>query len=385
MGKWRYMMVAAVWVAGIGQAFGQADGGNLQRRLDRPVQLAVDNKPILEVFEQLSRVSGVPIEVHEDTLAMLPYGSETHLNVTIQDMTLREALPRMLAPQALSWTLEDETIVIVPSESLYRMGRRCTFEELQLLGRMQSRRVQWDGAENLAAALEAMTERQGLRVILPVAMTTDDESRALRHAAQALPGTTAEFLDMFCQSGGYTWYVDDDRIVVLPCEDQIRRQLQRKVSLRYQDTRLVTVLLDLTRKGRVKLVLTPGVLQSLPGESRESFTLIMTEASIEQALEIIAGATGLDFGITPEGVVVRSSLYLEVMAGTQDSDGQQEQRRRIGFFLRTSVPLADGREVELFILPRDLPEEVREAMDRRRQEVIEELLRSYRDAETVEP
>src|ERR1035437_3612247 len=112
-------------------AGGQTPSVSLQQALDRPIDaLTVENAPISEVFRRLSEKSGVKFVVDDQTRACLPYGDQTRLDVRMKNATIRKDLSRVLAPEALQWTIENDMVRIVPSEALARMCRRASYDEL---------------------------------------------------------------------------------------------------------------------------------------------------------------------------------------------------------------------------------------------------------------
>jgi hypothetical protein len=364
------MLLAVAVFAGM--AVAAPDPAVLQKRLDAPVTQTIKDKPIGDVFAALSKATGVKFVIDPDTPAYLPYGGQTRLDVTLKDVTLRNALPAMLNPQALAWEIDGETIRIVPSEPLYRMCRRATYDELSILGRILAGRIDSpDEDGGILQRLREVTGRKGLKLVLPP-MADDSRKEALAQAGQALPGAVADWLDMFCRGRDLTWYLDKTSLIVLPVEAQVRRQLQRKVSLRYQNAKLIDALLDLTKKARVKLSLTPGVMNLLPARTRSNFTLILADATIDQTLEVIAGATGLQFSVTADGIAVTQSQYLKTGGG-----GPRVRPSPPGFFVQTSIRTSDGSEMKIFLLPDQMPEALQKAVDAERKRMMEELAKHF--------
>ena len=89
------LLAAPVW--------GQSAVIGLQQALDRPIDLSVSDAPIGEVFNKLSKASGVKFVIAPVTLESLPYGDRTRLDVTLKNVTLRKALTPMLSQHALAW------------------------------------------------------------------------------------------------------------------------------------------------------------------------------------------------------------------------------------------------------------------------------------------
>ena len=62
-------------------------------------------------------------------------------------------------------------------------------------------------------------------------------------ADKVLPGAPVEWLDMLTARNDWTWYLSGNDVIILPRVKQVDRQLQRQVSLRYQNEPVVNVLL----------------------------------------------------------------------------------------------------------------------------------------------
>ncbi len=379
--RWQGMVLAGLMLVATASLQAQPSEGMIQKHLDTPVTIDVKNRPIVEVFWKLTQQSKLRFRVHEDTLAALPYGEQTHMDLHVAGATLREALPQILRPHGLDWRLENGTIQIVPHESLYRMNRRATFEEIQLLGRLLTANLSVP-AEDVepVSLLREVCNDEDLTLVLPDGLLGEGLAVARRRADQVLPGSPTDWLDMLCGET-YTWYLSGDRLTVLSHDDQVRRQLQRRISLRYENARLVTVLLDLARAGNVKLSLSPGALTALPADTRGDFTLMIEDASIAQALEVISGATGLEFSVTAEGIEARPALTLTTGSlSPQASVRQQEpaqQRRRAGLILQTSFIGSDGQVRELLVPMFDLPEDVQDEIERRQAKAIAEMQKHW--------
>jgi hypothetical protein len=171
---------------------------------------------------------------------------------------------------------------------------------------------------------------------------------------------------MACRGQGWTWYLEETRIQILPKARQTQRQLELHVSLKYQNRRLVDVLLDLARKGRVKLMLDPGVMNLLPVTTRENFNLMMSDATLSQALEVISGATGLEFTVTDEG--------LHVDAGpTMQKSMVADSSARTPYFVLMTIDGPSGEKLQVFMKPEELPQDVQEKIETAKRQFIEKI------------
>jgi hypothetical protein len=367
----RECISAVVLVATLaGFAPAQTSGPSIQQALDRPVELTLAATPINEVFAKLSAASGVKFIIDLSTIEALPYGEQTRLAVTLKNVTLRRALSPMLAPQALQWTIDDNAVRVIPSDALYRLGRRATYDELRVLGVIYSAKLQpADAAGPVELQLRSVAESKDLSLVFRVEA---DKAKEIARADRSLPCTGAQWLDALCRGMGWTWYLQDDEIIVLNSAEQIRRQLQQTVSIRCQNFRLIDVLFNLAKTARIQLLLDPDVMNLLPSETRDNFSLVMADASIAQAFEVISGTTGLKFTPTNEGVRVEASDALKKKLASASDTG-----RRTPFFLRMTLPGPDGANLEVFLRADELPDDVFQAIQAEKVKMIERLRSQY--------
>lgn len=367
----RWVLLAVLPAVCAGSALAQSDA-QLQRALDRRVAIDVADAPIPEVFRRLTKTTGVEFLIGEEVYAALPYGDQTRLSVKLRNVTLRKALSPMLAPQAMEWTVERGGVRIVPAPALMRMGRRATYDELVVLGKIHSERMlPTEKAGSVVEQLRKATGRQELNLFFHVKA---DQPAALKRAERQLPCAAAAWLDMLCHGQGWTWYLWGDDIMIVDKKAQVQRQLQQQVTLRYESAELIAVLLDLARMARVQLTMDPGVMDLVPEQTQKNFNLVMAKATIAQALEVISGATGLKFSTHAEGIRAEASEALTKRApGAADA-----AQRKVPFFIKRSVRLADGSTVELLIRPEDLPKEVVEAIEAERARLMQLIAQKFR-------
>jgi hypothetical protein len=115
--------------------------------------------------------------------------------------------------------------------------------------------------------------------------------------------------------------------------------------------------------------MSPGVMRHVPEGIKDSLNLIMEEATVSQALQALSGATGLKFTPTAKGLKVEASEAIKA-----DGDGEERRRReRPPFFVRLSMPLKDGTNVDVFMRPDDMPEEVVQYILKRKADMVRSL------------
>lgn len=364
--------VATIIMAAVLALLAPARAGSLQAGLDTPLSVSLDQTPIDEVFARLGKLGGVEFDIAEDVYAFLPYGRKTRLNVSMDEISLRRALPTLLASQGLDHSLADDEVHIVPAEPLVRMARRATYEELRLLGALMTTRVDRP-ADSLGEALTLAGPLKGLDA---PGLSQAARKAAVARANQALPATLAQWLDRYGAEADLTWYLDGQTVHFLSRRKQLDRQMQRVVSLRYQNAPIDQVLRDLAAKAHTRLQFQPGALNLLPESTQKNFTLIMADATIDQALETIAGSTGLEFQIRSDGLVVKPSVYLEVVTGSD----RPRRRGRPAFVIERTIPTPGGEPIRILVLPEEVSPQLERAIRADAEKALDAIERHYNRA-----
>jgi len=374
MSKAVFFVAAAITVAAVCAPAMAQGSANVQIALDKPVNLNLKEMPISQVFRKITEASGVRFVVRADAYDLLPYGEQTRLVVNIPNITLRNALGQMLLPLGLQWEVEGNAVQVVPTAPLVRMNRRATFKELSALGAVLTKRLQpIEQGGAVVAQLRVHTGTKELDLIFPHGTQRQDKEISFVRANRSLPTTAGQWLDLFGQSKGWTWYLDGVNIVLIDRKAQIQRQLQRKVTLRHEGADLTTVMLELAHKARVLLSMDPGVMDYVPVETAKNFNLIMSEATIAQALEVISGATGLQFIVEASGIRVAASEKLK--AAYEAASGSSKSRS--SFFVKLSIPLADGSVFESYIRAEDLPPEIHTIVNAEKAKLVDAMFKKY--------
>jgi hypothetical protein len=274
----------------------------MNQALDKQVELKID-APLPKAMDQIAEQTGVQLKAAPAVWELLPWGRMTNINATIRNQTLRQALEAITRKLGLTFHLRDDAVELVPIPPLRRLGRRATVQELGALDLLTS-----TPAEPIAGALspekliEAIDQRLA-RIKAPFAIEN-------RMGSEAKPGqviriarnaTLLDALEELPRQSDLTWYPWGKRIVILPKADQIRMQLNKTVTVRYNDLDVQQVLTELSARAGVPFNLEPGAVQRIPPEYR-NIRLMLDNASIRQALEAIGGFTGLGYVVKEDGV-----------------------------------------------------------------------------------
>jgi len=273
----------------------------INKQLDTQQNLKLDTT-LPDAMQQIGNQTGVRLEADPAVWDLLPWGEQTDIRANIQNRTLRQGLTAITQKLALEFVLGDESVQLRPIPALRRLGRRATVDELQVLDLMTATPLH----------LDHPTFRQ-------IVSAVDDKLAALKspfaiddRAADAVADqkinvaantTLADLLEDLCQQTDSAWYPWGRTILIVTKEEQIRSQLNKTLTARYNGVDVSQVLLELFQRAGVDFTVDPGTYQKVPAEFR-SIQLLLDNATIQQALESITGFTGLNFDITEKGVHV---------------------------------------------------------------------------------
>lgn len=332
--------------------------------LDKAVSLDVADAPIRDALQSLAEAAGVSVELEQGTLDLLPYGSRTLVTVTIDRRPLKESLTAILRPLGLTFRPERTLIAIIPTEPLRRIARRATWEELELLDKLYS--TPWSKELFDSLQFQFQDARAGY--------ADANRERLFELAGAVGVGSAAEVLEHTCEKYGWAWVPNGEVIVIMSKVRMIERLLNQRVTVDYVQVSLEQALLDLGARAGVLVHLAPGVLATLPEQMAERFSLMIENASIRQALEVIAGQTGLTYTIEPTGI------HISANPAATPGPGQGAITEAAVRAMRTNpiigeiiIPNADGTSFTFFIREEDLPPEVNAMRKARIKKAVDQI------------
>ncbi|HVP10588.1 MAG TPA: DUF4974 domain-containing protein [Phycisphaerae bacterium] len=323
------------------------DAGGVELALDRKLEkISVSDKPVPEALAEIGAAAHVGIAIDAEAAELLPWGRQTKVaDLTIETgFTLRAALPQLLNPLGMTYKVADNHILVVASPPLKRINRRATWEDLKLL--------RW--CQETPYTPEAFAE---MKIQYRLTAKIDAPKMLERQLDRAGHGTIAQMLETACNSLGWVWLPDNDEIVIRTHEAQIANMLSRRISVRYTNAPLSKILNDLADRADVLVFFEPGIMLKLPHATAQSYTLLLDQSSIRQALELIAAETGLKYEIRRDGIYIGLS---EALAGPTTT-APAAPTRRSPYVARITVPSKDGTFSLDFLLTADeLPPDVLE-------------------------
>ncbi len=346
-------------------ATAQRTSALINEALDKQVKL--DLKTTLpQALEIIESETGVRIVVAPAVWELLPWGEETSFTAKIENQTLRQALQAITRKLGLDFALKDEYIELQPLPALRRLGRRSTVQEIQALDMLASTPIQLQSNVGTVKALLSAIDQQ----LVEMKSTHVVENRAgdaISDATVRVPrnATLLQGLESIVNQSAGTWYPWGESLVIVSRTDQIRNQLNKALTARFEGVDISQVLLELSQQAGVEFSIEPGALQRIAPEAR-NVRLLLDNASIRQALENIAGFTGLGYVINDRGVYLwnQSSTPGTGNAGSPAATGTRDPV--IG-----TIEMGDG--LEIFLPSSQVPPDVRDYFDHVRRQHIEAI------------
>ncbi len=297
----RWLIASLLLVISPG-AFGQSSSALINEALDKQVKLNIANQTIPQAIQKIADETGVRIDVAPRVYDLLPWGEQTTINAKIENQTLRGALAAITRKLGLTFELKDEAVELQPLPALGRLGRRATVDELGVLDLLSRTPL---GPQNdrptlkqLLAAVDSKLE--AAKSAFAIENRTDNADRQIPVARNA---TLLDALEAIPQNTDATWYPWGSTLVVQPKADHYRDQLAKTITLRFNGVDISQVLSELSVRAGVPFVIEPGAVQRIPQDAR-IVKLTLDAAAIQQALENIAGFTGLAWSVSDKGVYI---------------------------------------------------------------------------------
>jgi hypothetical protein len=242
----------------------------------------------------------VPVDAQPEVWELLPWGKETTVTAKIENQTLRSALDVITRRLGLTYVLKDESIELQPMPALRRLGRRSTLPELEALNTLATTPLQLKSDKtDIKGLLEAIDQKlAGAKSPYAVENRTATSQNPIpQNEPVSVPrnATMLEGLESMVAQTPATWYPWGKTILVRPKQDQVRRQLEKEITLRHDGTDVAQVLSELSMRSGVPFRYEPGTFQEIAPQSR-AIRLVLN-ATVLDALEAICGMTGLGYQV----------------------------------------------------------------------------------------
>ena len=337
----------------------------LERVLDEPAALASrTNIRILDLFEALRTDTGVELRISSSTLNLLPDGSQTAFaEAEFSKVPLREGLGRLLEGLGLQFQVSRDHLEVMARPALKRICRRASWDELDTLSYLRTLQpgLNPDHREDL---------RSHLVFQVPAPSPWDLLSDSL---AQAGAGKGEEALDVATAALDWSWYPWEQKIIVLPRQAQLERQMRQIVRIHKTRRPLSELFETLTHEIGVPVRIDPGAEQGLSPEVLQRFSIEAEGVTAMDVLDAVAAQARLVYTLEGGSVVFYSPL------GTQDATAStptaQSTDPVVGLI---PVKGADGQEILLLLRRSDLSPEAYDRLMQLKAESILSIERALR-------
>jgi hypothetical protein len=196
-------------------------------------------------------------------------------------------------------------------------------------------------------------------------------------AASVGAGPAARVLDHASRQYGWEWYPEGNAIAFCTSTRQVERQLERTMTAQYHEVQLKDVLLDVVGRAGLELRMEPGVLSSLPTQQVERFRMEVENVTVRQALELVAGMTGLGYFVEPDGVRIAASTFsATMMSSSKDAEAAAQAaalRAANPIVGQITIPGENGTTFSFFLREHDLPPDVNQLREQHLRHAAEKM------------
>ena len=350
---------------------------DVTRAADERLDLSMTDAAVPDVLARISKVSNLKVDISAGTYELLPWGRQTTLpKVEFVNQTVGDALATIAQRLGLTVRLEPDGAELLPMPALARLGRTSTLDELATLdllsrtplgggtGRTTVRKLveAVDAALSAADAEAKSSGHPSPKVDLEYRIPDAAEDGAAIYIPRR--ASAAEALEALDRQTRVTWLPRGKTVVVLPKSEQFRDRLARPVTLKYDNADVGQVLSDLATRAGVPFRIYPGAIGAIPATFR-NVKIVLENATIDQALQNLAGVTGLSWSVDDRGVFIWNKME------TPPADAPAVAKAQAVGILK----LSDGMDLLIFDseVPDDLrklyAEKKRAEFDRQRREI----------------
>ena len=362
--KWTLLYLASSWT----WLLSAPQQSLIQQALDEPATIELENVRLIDVFAEVTKQTGVGVEMSPEVMALIPHGGETKLKrASIPNVPVRKGLADLVGPLGMTLEVREDRVVIVPRDALRRIGRPATWADLATLQKLARLRPgeRGDDIAEVLAIIQLQVDVRGGREIL---------ASAIRDVGA---GPAEEVLSIATRNLGWSWRVDGAHLVIESVERQHRAQLSRSIDLRMNSRPLFDILTAIGEAAGVPVRVDPEALRDLPINVRQSFSVNLSNRTAEQALDAVAAYTGLGYLIDPDGVL----FYNPAAGASRVAQPATPASGGNPYVASMEVDLGDGRSVRWLIRASELPPEL---LDRRRED-IDSMIRALSDSRPANP
>jgi hypothetical protein len=333
----------------------------LQRSLDAPIEsLELSNIELPKVFDDLAAKGKIKLQVDPTCYDLLPYGNTTKVSATFRQSKLRDAIDEILKHVGLEKTVSGDKVLILPTAPLLRIGRRATWDELNILATARVEQLPALTNGNLLQGLRTVLSMDTLQLrdALPAGPEHD---AAIEQVRKQLPTEAWKALDIYAQSTGQIWFVSENTIEVMTQRQWIQRQLDRRIEIKKTNRPLVECVSELAHLSGIHFTPDPGLYALYP-----QVTLNSTGGTVREILDTLRGVIGINYEIRDDSILLKKMT----------TDTTPAAARTDPILGQIAIPLSGGGEINVFFRESQLPPEVADAIKKQVADSIEKIRKS---------
>ena len=255
-------------------AFSQDSSALINQALDQqvPRQFKLDTT-LPDAMKKISRDTGVKIVEDPVIWDLLPWGRDTAVKATFDNVTLREAMEAITRKLGLTMTLREQAVEIGPMPALKRLGQRSGRDELQALDLLATRPMNLDTDHpTIKHLLEAIDLKLAAEKGVQIAIENRISDVVSQERTVFVPrnATLMDALESLPKETRATWYPWGKTIVVTSKDEPTRRMLSKPLTIRpgERGMDITTVLTELATRTGVPFEIQPGALAAIPVDAR---------------------------------------------------------------------------------------------------------------------
>jgi hypothetical protein len=303
----RFILLLTILCLAAASANAQDTSALINKALDEQVNLKLNNT-LPDAMDVIRQKFGIRIEAAPAVWDMLPWGRDTNVTATIENITLREALTLIMRKLGLTLALRDVSLEIQPMPALKRLAQRSTVVELRALDYLASTRMNLNlERPTIKRLLEAVDEK--LAAVKDPEMAVEDRlgDGIDRNRTVFVPrnATLMDALESLPKDTPATWYPWGKSIIITSKQDRIRALLDKPVTIPTGDDgrELIDVLNEISTRTGVAFDYEPGLVQALPANVR-IIRGVIENAPARQVLSKISASTGINYAILDDQVAI---------------------------------------------------------------------------------
>ncbi|MBC8470948.1 MAG: hypothetical protein H8D56_15860 [Planctomycetes bacterium] len=379
-------MVVAVIIIGIVTCYTQADQQQLLDSLSKEqAEFEFKDVTIAEALYDIGSELGAKIVLSDEAEWKLPNGRATRLSASLNDGSLADSLTEMLNAFFMRYAVGDDKITIYPRQELEHILGRPNAEQLELLKKIYSMKLSFDGSFSFENALDLIR-----RAFDGVSFLPYDVPQRMSEIFKMMStdkGIAPVFFTVILEQVGDKyktprWYLSgmdfpgQAPVIRMVNEEDFREaKLDQVVDISFEGKRIDradVILQRLAGWTGMELV----IAKEEPSWLEEEITVNMQNIKLKQALLNIVNTVDGETHIGDNYIEIKGPVHLQKVAAPAKPKSSSAGEGYVG---KISIPIGEGEGkyfIEFMLRESDLTE----GLKKLREDKIKEILRKFSKA-----